>query len=129
MAEVKTRKKTQNQFFDVKAPLTSTKISLYGSSMEALVGKVVRLDLSRNLRGRNLELVMKVKKEGEELVAEPEALVLFGSYIRRMFRKGSDYVEDSFLASCNMGSIYSFPLVISLLLCSFKLESLNSQCC
>ena len=113
MEQKVTRKKVQNQFFDVKAPLTSSKISLYGPSMDALVGRVVRIDLSRNLRGRNLELVMKIKKEGEELVADPEALALFGSYIRRMFRKGSDYVEDSFIASCKDGDFVVKPFMLT----------------
>ncbi|MEK6928084.1 MAG: hypothetical protein AABX11_06655 [Nanoarchaeota archaeon] len=100
MAQQNTRKKVMNQFFEVKAPLTSAKISLYGASMQAIAGRRVRIDLSRNLRGKNLELCMKVKIEGEGLVAEPFALNLFSSYIRRMMRSGSDYVEDSFKASC-----------------------------
>lgn len=113
MAEIKTKKKTQNQFFEVKAPLTSSKISLYGPNMDALVGRVVRLDLSRNLRGKNLELVMRIRKEGEELTAEPEALLLFGSYIRRMFRKGADYVEDSFIAGCKDGDYLVKPFMLT----------------
>ena len=113
MDQKPTRKKIQNQFFDVKTPLTSAKVSLYGPSVDALVGRVVRLDMSRNLRGKNLEIIMRIKKEGEELVAEPEALKLFGSYIRRMFRKGSDYVEDSFIAGCKDGEFVVKPFMLT----------------
>ena len=87
-------------FHDVKAPIVSTKIQLYGGSAEEFVGKIVRLDLTRSLRGKSLELKMRIRKNGEELEAEPISLELMGSYIRRMIRKGTDYIEDSFKAEC-----------------------------
>jgi len=98
MAEAK--KVTKKGFFEVKVPMTAAKIHLYASSADELIGKVVKLDLTRNLRGKSLELKLKVKKEGENLIGEPIKLELIGSYIRRMMRTGIDYVEDSFIAEC-----------------------------
>ena len=102
MAEVQTKakKNIKKDFFEVKAPLTATKILLYGSSAEELDGKVVKLDLTRSLRGKSLEIQFRVKADGEKLEGVPMQTVLIGSYIRRMMRRGVDYVEDSFEAEC-----------------------------
>ncbi|MDP1696164.1 MAG: hypothetical protein Q8L29_04595 [archaeon] len=96
----KIKKGTKKQFFEVIAPITSTKISLYASAPEELNGKVITIDLTRSLRGRSFVMRLKVKAEGEKLTAEPVSVELAGSYIRRMFRKGVDYVEDSFETAC-----------------------------
>ena len=107
---VKLIKKT---FFDVKSSLVSSKISLYGATKEEMIGKTVNLDLTRILRGKNLEFKMKVKLEGDSLVGEPVSLNLAGAFIRRMMRKGSDYVEDSFVTSCKDGNVIIKPFLIT----------------
>jgi ribosomal protein S3AE len=97
MAEqIKAKKNVKKQFFDVKSSLTNIRIQLYGASAKELADRAVTLDLTRSLRGKNLVLKLKTKLEGESLVAEPVSLILVGSYIRRMMRTGTDYVEDSF---------------------------------
>jgi len=113
MADKKTKKLEKKSFFEVKVPMTSAKIYLYSSSTEALEGKTVNLDLTRSLRGKSLELKAKIKKEGEELVGEPVSIILAGSYVRRMMRKGADYVEDSFNAGCREGSVIVKPFMIT----------------
>ncbi len=109
----KAGKSIKKTFFDVKIPVTSSKVSLYGTTPEEFVGKVVKLDLTRNLRGKSLELKSKVKLEGNELVGEPISLLLVGSFIRRMIRKGSDYVEDSFIVDCKDAKIVIKPFLIT----------------
>lgn len=103
MAEQKVKKNAKKQFFDVKSGITSTKIQLYATSKEELVGRAVILDLTRNLRGKNLVLKLKVNMENGELAANPVSISLAGSYIRRMMRTGIDYVEDSFDAELRDG--------------------------
>lgn len=110
MAGNKLVKKT---FFEIRTLFTAMKIALYAASPEELVGRIVRLDLTRNLRGKNLELRMRVKLEEGQLVAEPVSLELAGSYIRRMIRKGTDYVEDSFEAVCKDASVIVKPFLIT----------------
>ena len=57
MAEqIKVKKNVKKQFFDVKSSMTNMKMQLYGTSTEELVGRVIILDLTRNLRGKNLIL-------------------------------------------------------------------------
>ena len=114
MAEQQTKKReAKKSFFEVKAPMTSTKISLYAPSAQALIGKTILLDLTRSLRGKNLVLRMKVIPDGEGLQAEPVMLELVGSYIRRMVRKGTDYVEDSFTIPCKDASVVVKPFLIT----------------
>lgn len=110
---VKAKSNIKKKFFEVKAPLTSSKIALYATAIEELEGRIVKLDLTRSLKGKSFELKMRVKKEGEELVAEPISLWLAGSFIRRMFRNGIDYVEDSFMVECKDAKVVVKPFLIT----------------
>lgn len=103
MAKVK--KGAKKKFFEVTIPLTATKVQLYGYSEEEFAGKTVNLDLTRNLRGKSLELKSKVTLNNGELGAEPAGLSLAQSYVRRMMRKGADYIEDSFETECKNGKL------------------------
>ena len=111
MAEGK--KNIKKSFFEVKAPFTATKIQIYGNSAEEMEGKVVKLDLTRSLRGKSLELKMKIKNENGVLTAEPVSVELVGSYVRRMMRAGADYVEDSFNAECKDVKVVIKPFMIT----------------
>ncbi len=109
----KVKKGAKKAFFEVRAPITATKIQLYASSLEELEGKVVKLDLTRSLKGKNFELKLKVVKKESGLEAEPIELELLGSYIRRMMRVGIDYVEDSFEAELKDGKGRVKPFMIT----------------
>lgn len=110
---MKAKRNIQKQFVDVKAPLTSTKISVYVAGPDDAIGKVVKLDMTRNLRGKGMELVMKIKQIDGQLEAQPTALMLAGSYIRRIIRKGTDYVEDSFVVDCKDAKIIVKPFLLT----------------
>ncbi|MEM4259148.1 MAG: hypothetical protein QXS38_00070 [Candidatus Pacearchaeota archaeon] len=109
----KAKKGSRKSFFEVKAPITATKIQLYASSIEELEGKVVKLDLTRSLKGKNFELKLKVMRKENELEAEPVSAEVIGSYIRRMMRTGVDYVEDSFKAELKDGNAIVKPFMIT----------------
>src|SRR3989338_4178769 len=113
MAESGKKQEAKKSFFEVKAPMTSTKISLYATSAQELHGKTIILDLTRSLRGKNLVLKMRVISDGTGLQAEPVTLELVGSYIRRMVRKGTDYVEDSFETLCKDADVVIKPFMIT----------------
>ncbi len=110
---VKAKKLQKKSFFDVTSSLTAAKISLYAASAEELNGRIVKLDLTRSLRGKGLELKLKVKVEGSNLNSEPISLELAGSYIRRAFRKGADYVEDSLITECKDAKILIKPFMLT----------------
>ncbi len=111
--EIKKKKNVQKQFFEVKAPLTSTKIILYAGSTDELVGRTIKLDMTKNLRGKNLELTLRVIKTAEGLEAYPISSVLVSAYMRRMVRKGTDYVEDSFRTKCKDYELIVKPFLIT----------------
>jgi ribosomal protein S3AE len=109
----KSKKKLASKFFEVKAPLTSSKIVLYGPTTESFQGRTVKLDLTRNLRGKNVELLLRLSAKGDEIEGEPYALQVFGSYIRRMLRPGTDYIEDSFQLECKDAVLQVKPFIIA----------------
>ncbi len=109
----KAKKGTKSEFYEVKAPMTATKIQLYAHSTEELNGKIVKLDLTRSLKGKSIELILRIKQEGNELVGDPESLELVESYVRKMMRKGTDYVEDSFFVDCKDARIQIKPFMIT----------------
>ena len=100
-------------FYEVEAPMTAVKISLYGNSEEELDGRVVTLDLTKSLRGKSIELRMKVKNEEGKLRALPISANLAGIYIRRAMRRGIDYVEDSFESFCKDAVVIVKPFLIT----------------
>lgn len=111
--KTKAKKGIKKSFYEVKAPMTSTSISLYSTSQEALDGRTVKLDLTKNLRGKSLELKLRIKLVGKELIAEPEAVELVGSYIRKVVRSGTDYCEDSFKTNCRDFQVQIKPFLIT----------------
>jgi ribosomal protein S3AE len=93
MAQIKSVKK---KFFEVSVPLTAAKVHVYGHSIEQFEGQIVKVDLTKSLRGKSLELRAKIKNNNGTLESTPIALELLSSYLRKAIRKGTDYVEDSF---------------------------------
>jgi ribosomal protein S3AE len=94
--KTKSKKNIKKKFYDVSVPLTSVNVSLYAASEEELEGRKVKLDLTRSLRGKSLVLVFKIFLDGKELKGVPVEARLVQGYIRRVVRRGTDYIEDSF---------------------------------
>ncbi len=98
--QIKAKKGIKKEFFEITAPLTTTKISLYAAEKDELVGRTVKIDLTKNLRGKSLVLNLRIKKIDDNLIGSPESVELAASYIAKVMRKGVDYVEDSFEIEC-----------------------------
>ena len=109
----KAKGNVKKSFYDVEAPMTSAKISLYGGSPEEFAGKVVKIDLTKNLRGKSIDLKMKVVCSEGKLSAVPLSTQIVGAYIRRVMRTGIDYVEDSFSADCKDAVVRIKPFLIT----------------
>lgn len=107
------KKGARKKFFQVKAPLTATNIDLYGYTQEEFIGKIVKIDLTKALRGKSLELKMRVKEEGKQLTAEPVSMALLPSYTHKVVRKGTDYVEDSFETPCKDTTLRIKPFLVT----------------
>jgi ribosomal protein S3AE len=109
MAQAKKRKK----FFDVSIPIIKKETQLYGYEIEELNGRIIVYDLTRLLRGKSILLKLKVTVEGGKAIANPCELKIMPYFIRRMMRKGTNYVEDSFLAECKNSVLRIKPFLIT----------------
>jgi ribosomal protein S3AE len=109
----KIKKGARKKFFQVEVPLTTTKIHLYGYTPEDMENKVIKLDLTKSLRGKGLELKAVVKLKNDKLVGELSSLKLAPSYIKRSMRRVSDYTEDSFEVECKDAKLRIKPFMIA----------------
>src|SRR3989344_6364552 len=112
MAET-TKKLVKKKFFDVSVPLTASKVKLYAINEEELNGKMVKIDMTKNLKGKNVELRARVTHKDGKIDSELVSLILLPSYIRRIMRRGIDYIEDSFKTSCRDAELIIKPFMIT----------------
>ncbi len=88
------------KFIEVELPIVNHKVDLIANKIEELDNRTVKLDLTRKLRGKNVEFIFKLKVEDGKLIVDPYRIFIFKFFIRRIMRKSIDYVEDSFSANC-----------------------------
>lgn len=103
----------KKKFHPIQIPLLNREIELLGYGESDFEGRYVKLDLTNSLKGKALELKLRVKEEKGKITASPVSAYLQGLYIRRMIRKGTDYVEDSFLTQCKNHRIRIKPFLIT----------------
>ena len=109
----KRKKGQRKKFFEVTIPLTATKVFLYAYSPEDLIGKTVKLDMTKSLRGKNAELKASIIIENNELFGVLKSFQILPAYIKRVMRRGIDYVEDSFDAECKDALLRIKPFMIT----------------
>ncbi len=109
MAIAKRRKK----FFDVEIPIIGKETQFQAYELEDLEGRYSRYDLTRILRGKSAMIQLKVSIENHKAIAKPTSLVLLPYYLRRMIRKGTNYVEDSFSTNSRDAQIRLKPFLIT----------------
>jgi ribosomal protein S3AE len=109
MAQIKKKKK----FFDVEMPLISKQTQMQAYELSELDGRFLKYDLTRLLKGKSMMLTLKIKVEGNEAIATPKKVVLMPYFLRRMIRKGTNYVEDSFPAECQDANLRIKPFLIT----------------
>jgi ribosomal protein S3AE len=105
--------KRKQKFFDVNMPIINKETQLYGYDLKEFDGRTITYDLTRLLRGKGMLLKLKVKVEGDKAIAEPKELKVMPYFIRRMMRKGTNYVEDSFSAECKDAVLRIKPFLIT----------------
>ena len=102
----------KRKFINIELLIIGETISVLGTP-DFLNGKTIKLDLTRKLRGKSLEIIFKIQTSGEKLIGIPKKLHLMKSYIRRMLRKKTNYVEDSFKTECKDLRIIIKPFLIT----------------
>lgn len=109
MAQAKRKKK----FFDVEMPIINKQTQIFAYELPELEGKYIRYDLTRILRGKSILMQFKVQVKDHQAIALPRSAILMPYFLRRMIRKGTDYVEDSFITECKDASIKIKPFLIT----------------
>ncbi len=105
--------KRKKKFFEVEIPLLNRQTQLIAYELKELDGRYIKYDLTRLLRGKNMTLQLKVGVNGEKAVAKPREIRLLPYFLRRMVRKGTNYVEDSFSTECKDFQIRIKPFLIT----------------
>src|SRR3989344_3682843 len=110
MAQIKSVRK---KFFEVSVPLTAAKVHVYGHAVEQFENQVIKIDLTKSLRGKSLELRTKIHNNNGTIESTPISLELLGSYLRKAISKGTNYVEDSFEIDCKDAHIRIKPFLLT----------------
>ena len=98
------------KFSEIKIPLIGETIEIEGTA-EQLEGRTMKLDLTRVLRGKSIEGIFVI--DAKEMQAHPKKFTLLNFYIRRVMRKGTDYIEDSFACNCKDAVLRIKPFMIT----------------
>ena len=109
MAIAKKRKK----FFDVEIPLINRETQLQAFSIEELKDRYIKYDLTRIIRGKSIILSAKVIIEDGKAIAIARQIKLMPYYLKRIVRKGTNYVEDSFSTESKDAQIRIKPFLVT----------------
>ncbi len=109
MAQAKRKKR----FFDVEIPIIKKETQMQAYEPEELNGRMINYDLTRFLKGKSALFQLTVKSDGKEITATPTQIKILPYFLRRMVRKGTDYVEDSFSAECKNATLTLKPLLVT----------------
>ena len=107
------KEKRKKRFFDVEISLIKKETHLQAYDIKELEGKTIKYDLTRFLKGKGMIIKLKVKVDGEKAIATPIETKLMPYFLKRMVRKGTNYVEDSFSTECKNAQIRIKPFLIT----------------
>ena len=109
MAQAKRKKR----MFNIDLPLIRKTTQLIGYEPKDLDGKSILYDLTRMLKGKGAIIRFKLKVEDDKGTVKANQFRLMPYYMKRVVRKGTDYVEESFTAKCEDGEIRIKPLLVT----------------
>lgn len=99
--------------FEIEVPVLNQSVEALASSQDSLIGRVIKLDLTRIVRGKNLDANIIIKKEGSTLTGKLVSLKLLPGYIKRMMRKEVSWVEDSFTCPSKETNMLFKPFMLT----------------
>jgi ribosomal protein S3AE len=105
--------KYKKRFFDIEIPIINKETQLIAYELSELDGKFIKYDLTRILKGKSFLLDLEVKIKDGEATSIPKGLNIVPYYIKRIVRKGTDYIEDSFKVNCKDTELIIKPILIT----------------
>jgi ribosomal protein S3AE len=110
MAAVKKKKR----FFNIEMPLIRRATQLQAYEVKELDNRYIKYDLTRIMKGKSMIITLKtVLADNDEILTIPSELRLMPFYIKRMVRRGTNYVEDSFSTEYKDGSVRLKPFLVT----------------
>ena len=103
----------KKKFFEVYLPLIDAKFEALSNSIEDLNNKTLKMDMTRQLKGKNVELIFSIKVAEGKATGYPKAMTLLSSFIKHMLHTGIDYVEDSITAETKDSVVVIKPFLIT----------------
>ena len=103
----------KKKFFEIDLPLIGTKFEALANSIEDLNNKTIKMDMTRQLKGKSVEVVFNVKVAEDKATGYPKTLTLVGTFIKHMLHTGIDYVEDSIIAETKDSVVIIKPFLIT----------------
>ena len=94
-------------------PLIRKTTHLQAYDISGLEGRYIKYDLTRLFKGKSMILTLKTKVEGDEVTTIPKELRLMPFYLKRMVRRGTNYVEDSFSTPSKDSSVRIKPFLVT----------------
>jgi ribosomal protein S3AE len=105
--------KRKKRFFNIELPLIKKETQLQAYELKELGNRIIKYDLTRILKGKSIIITFKTEFKNNEIKITAKELKLMPYYLRRMMRKGTDYVEDSFSTTCKDAQIRIKPFLIT----------------
>jgi len=105
--------KRKKRFFNIEMPLIKKTTQLQAFEVKDLDGKYIKYDLTRLFKGKSMLITFKTVLEEDEVHTKPKELRLMPYYLRRMVRRGTNYVEDSFETECTDAIIKFKPFLVT----------------
>ena len=105
--------KRKKRFFNIEMPLIKKTTQLQAFEVKDLDGKYIKYDLTRLFKGKSMLITFKTVLEEDEVHTKPKELRLMPYYLRRMVRRGTNYVEDSFSTNSKDAQIRLKPFLVT----------------
>ena len=109
MAQAKRKKR----FFDIEIPIIKKETQIQAYEPKELDGRFVSYDLTRFLKGKSALFQIKITVDGDRIISTPRQIKILPYFLRRMVRKGTNYVEDSFSAECKDSVLTIKPFFVT----------------
>lgn len=103
----------KKKIFDIEIPSIRQSTSALSTSSDLLVGKVIKLDMAKVLRGKNVDAAFVISKKNDKLEANFISISLIPAFVKRMMRKGISWLEDSFVVKAKDANLQIKPFMIT----------------
>jgi ribosomal protein S3AE len=103
----------KKKYFDVTLEVLNSSIPLLGFTPEPFVGRIIKFDLTKILKGKNCEARFLVSMKDNELFGEMISFSMYPSFIRKMIGHNITIIEDSFSCKCQDAKMRVKPFLIT----------------